>query len=77
MKRFRFQGDGGHFVKKVMKTPLNMTKTATFILSSLRQNLLDLHTHVTAAHSEVIRLLFVLRSYEYLKVIYVNCRVKN
>lgn len=52
MKRFRFQGDGGHFVKKVMKTPLNMTKMATFILSSLRQNLLDL-AHSAAAHSEV------------------------
>lgn len=76
MKRFRFQGDGGHFVKKVMKTPLNMTKTATFILSSLRQNLLDL-AHSRDSCAQVIRLLFVLRSYEYLKVIYVNCRVKN
>ena len=75
MKRCRFQGDGGHLVKKVMKTPLNMTKTATFILSSL--NLLEFYTHATAAHSEVIKLLFVLWSYEYMKIIYVNFGVKN
>ena len=61
MKRFRFQGDGGHFVKKVMKTPLNMTKTATFILSSLRQNLLDLaHSLGSCAQRGAVRLLFVL-----------------